>query len=71
MKQYAVIDEYGAETYRITGEYVRATYGYAEVFDSKNATKAIIRLKDGHSIMEICDVVGGERRVTTIEAGSP
>lgn len=70
MKQYAVIDEYGAEAYRITGEYVRATYGYAEVFDQKNATKAIIRLKDGHSIMEVCDIVGGERRATTIEAGA-
>jgi len=68
MKQYAVIDEYGAEAYRITGEYVRATYGFAEVFDQKNVTKAIIRLKDGHSIMEVCDVIGGIRTVSTIEA---
>lgn len=71
MKLYAVLDEYGAEVYRLNAEYIRATYGFAEVFDSKNATKAVISLKDGHSIMEVCDVVGGERRVTTIEAGSP
>lgn len=70
MKQYAVLDEYGAKLYELRAEYIRATYGFAEVFDASNMTKAIIRLKDGQSIMEVCDVVGGERRITTIEAGS-
>ena len=68
MKRYAVLDEYGAVRYELSGAILSDSNGsLVAVTDDEYITKAVIHLAPGCSIMEVCDVVAGERHI--IEGG--